>query len=237
MHTDIKNQIIALAEANPTEEICGFIYHCINEPAKLFPCKNIHPHPQDSFEIHSDDYIAVMNMGILLGVYHSHPKIGGFSDDDLNTSNEMNLPFYMYCVEDKTFREYIPPEYKLDLLGQFFVLGFRDCYEIPRIYYRQNFKIYMGDYDRDESFSHEEKEMIMQNYEKEGFVKINSADIKEGDVLIFRSEKILPQHFGVFVGNSHFIHHPRDMFSTKEILTDRWLSRLKGVFRHKTNMV
>lgn len=237
MHTNIKNQIIQLAENSPTQEICGFIYYIIGENiAKIFPCKNIDVDSSDSFEISSEDYIQALKMGVLLGIYHSHPKAGGFSDADIETSDELVLPFYVYDIVDKKFMEYIPIDYKLDIVGLQFVLGFHDCYEIPRIHYRQNFKIYMGDYDRDESFIHEDQNVIIQNYEKEGFTKVDFSDIKKNDVIIFRTEKILPQHFGIFMGDSRFLHHPRNALSIVEILSDRWISRIVGVFRHKIHL-
>lgn len=232
MHTRIKAEIIALARAT-TEEVCGFI--CFNQSGPLvFPCRNVAANPAEEFAIDPQDHIRAMSAGTLLGIYHSHPAAASFSPEDLDYAAETALPHYLYSVSDDKWSEYLPPTYETPLEGLNWVLGFQDCYSLPRAHYRQHFKHYMADYDRDESFCHEEQQVIMNNFEKEGFEKVPLAAIRQHDVLLFRSEKILPQHFGVYEGGNQFLHHPRGGLSSREMLTDRWLSRLIYAFRLKT---
>lgn len=233
MHTSIKHQIISLAKSDKEREICGFIYRDFSGAPKVFDCKNISENPHEEFEISMEDSISVLGMGNPLAVYHSHPTASpGFSPADLECAEEMCLPFYMYDVETETWHEYIPKSYESSVLGRQWCLGFDDCYSVVRNYFRKNHGVHMGDYDRDESMSHEERGVIAHHYEHEGFRVVPKEEIREGDVLIFKTDKALPQHFGIYSGQNRFFHHPIGGLSRLEPLSDRWLSRLISVFRY-----
>lgn len=235
MHSRIKSEIIALARATPNE-ICGFI--CLDQCGPfLFPCRNVASVPTEEFAIDPQDYIAALAAGQLLGIYHSHPAAASFSPEDLDYATETALPHYLYSVPDDQWSEYLPPTYEPLLEGLNWALGFQDCYSSPRSYYRRHFQRYLSDYDRDESFCHEEQQVIMNSFEKEGFRKVPLTELALHDVLLFRSEKVLPQHFGVLCGPNQFLHHPRGGLSCREMLTDRWMSRLICAFRLKTHSV
>ena len=247
MHTRIKRTILELARANPTQEVCGFVYVDALGQAQVLPCANISPEPDQAFDIDVQDHIRALHIGpMLLGVYHSHPgQPGGFSSGDpsrpdeigdLEYINELNLPAWLCNTEDGSWHHYVPPGYEIPLEGRAWCLGFQDCWETPRIYYRQKHRIYMDDYERDESFCHEEQGTILANYEREGFVQL-AADpslIRLHDILLFHTDKLLPQHFGVFVGNSRMLHHRMGELSKVELLTESWVRRLVGVFRHRS---
>ena len=232
MHTGIKKQIIALSEANPTEESCGFIYLGLNG-AELFPCKNVALDPHTDFAISPSDYIGAKMRGQLFGVYHSHPVSAGFSPKDIAYAQQVALPQYLYSIPDKVWSEYIPPTYNPPLEGRPFAWGFWDCYSIVRDYYRMNFKVYLNDYDRDESFHTLPNHDILDLYTKEGGYKaVGITQIKTHDILVFNVANVLPQHFAVFIGNSRIIHHTYKGVSRKDLFTGSWHNRLKAVLRH-----
>lgn len=233
MHTRIKAEIIALARLTPTVEICGFIG--VNQSGPfVFPCRNVAPNPAEEFAIDSQDHIRALSAGELLGIYHSHPSAASFSPEDLEYADEMALPQYLYSIPDNKWHEYLPPTFQPPLEGLHFTIGFRDCYSLVRDYYRQHFSCYLSDYDRDESFSHEDQGIIMDSFDREGFKIVRLDVIQVHDILLFKSNKVLPQHFGVYLGKNLFLHHPRGSLSGSELLNDRWLSRLICAFRLKT---
>lgn len=236
MHTQIKREIIGLAIANPTEEVCGFIWHD-REKAHVLPCRNVAQNPTEEFEIGVEDQILLAGLGAPLGIYHSHPSTAAFSPEDLEYAQETAVPHYLYSVPDQQWHEYVPPSYDEPLEGQPFVLGFKDCYSIVRDYYRHHLGRHLRDYDRDESFVHEEQGVIMENFEREGFEFSSLATIQIHDLILFKSDKALPQHFGIFVGNSRFLHHSRGMLSRVELLTDHWFDRLLHVFHPKPGLI
>lgn len=234
MHTAIKREICALARSNPSEEVCGFIYAPLEGPARLWQCVNIAEKKEEEFEIDPYEYLKVQAAGQVLGLYHSHPTPAGFSEADLECAEEMAIPFYLFDIQKDEWHEYLPASYQPPVEGARWILGFSDCYEVVRRYYRSALKVYIGDYDRDESFCHEEQNVIMQNFEKEGFEIVPTSSLRVHDVILFKTDKVLPQHFGIFLGgDQQFLHHAQNGFSRQEMLTGRWLSRILHVLRRK----
>ena len=90
----------------------------------------------------------------------------------------------------------------------------------------------MNDYDRDETFESTDSNIIMENFEKEGFHNANTTTlVKKNDVLVFHSSRAYPQHFGIFLGSSKMLHHPLGSLSRIETITPNWQKRLEFVFR------
>ena len=234
MHTGVKKQIIDLARQNPINEVCGLIYRDWSGAPSVLACKNVAENPKEEFEISIDDMIRAERFGHGLAVFHSHPAASpGFSPADLECAEEMMVPFYLYDISSGSWHEYIPKSHESIFLARPWCVGFDDCYGLVRNYFRATHGIHLGDYDRDESMSHEEAGVIAHSYENEGFVQVPIESVQIDDVLVFKSDKALPQHFGIVGHGNRFLHHPINGLSRWEPLTDRWLSRLVSVFRHK----
>lgn len=232
MNTKIKQAIIELSKSNPTEEICGFIQFENGKPY-IFPCKNVAEKKGEEFEINSDDQILAMYHGRTLGVYHSHPNGNAFSPADIEHSEELCLPYYLYVVEDNDWHEYIPSTYKMELEGMAFVWGFQDCYGLVRTYYREVQKLYLKDYDRDENFGDNNNDIILKNFNNEGFeIILDINNLKIGDSLLFKTSRLLPQHLAIYVGNSKILHHPQNALSHIDMFSDRWIDRVFHILRY-----
>ncbi len=235
MHTGIKKQLIDLARLDPENEVCALIYRdWIGNPA-ILPCKNVAENPKEEFEISMDDMILAEGLGHGLAVFHSHPVMSpGFSPADLECAEEMMIPFYLYDTATDSWHEYIPKSSESTFLARPWCVGFDDCYGLVRNYFRATHGIYLGDYDRDESMSHEEAGVIAHSYEKEGFALIPVENVQIDDLLVFKTDRAMPQHFGIVGSGNRFLHHPINGLSRWEPLTERWFSRLISVFRHKS---
>jgi proteasome lid subunit RPN8/RPN11 len=236
MNTRIRLEIEKLAKANPSEEICGLIYADISGNVLIYECENI---AEDKTKEFHEDYLKVFTLSsqLILGVYHSHPISSGFSEADLESAEETCLPFYLYDIHGDKWHEYIPSTYESSIDCLRFALGFQDCYGLVRNFFRKKYNHYLSDYDRDETFCHEEQEIIMKSFEKEGFYKVEFSDIQIDDVILFKSEKALPQHFGILIEPQTMLHHPRNALSRKEAITGRWISRIVCVLRRKKQLI
>lgn len=230
MHSRVKRDLIALARAAPTEETCALIYADASGLA-AHVCRNVAADRAEEFEIAPADHIAALQKGRLFGVYHSIPESAAFSPADLDNAEELCLPYHVYSVVEDQWLTYVPRTYDPPLERRPFVLGEWDCYGLVRDWYRTKGH-HMGDYDRDESFCHEEQGVIMESFAKEGFA-LAEGDWAAGDVLMYRTEKALPQHFGIYLGGNRMLHHPQGGLSCVEQVSDRWLSRLVCRFRRK----
>jgi proteasome lid subunit RPN8/RPN11 len=238
MNTKVKQAIIDHALASPKEEVCGLIYHTLNS-IHAYPCENVSKDPDvgraGSFEIDPQDYATVAQMGRVCGVYHSHisdPAI--FSEEDILVARELAVPFYLYSLGDNQWVSYIPDSYTINPIGQPWIWGFADCWEVVRTYYRQNKRIYLTDSDRDESFENAEASAITKYIEAEGFSYIKDhKDMQRDDLLLFTTPgSCYPHHLAVFIGNSRMMHHPQNCLSTVDPIDGKWLKRLVGVLRY-----
>lgn len=239
MHTKVKQTIVALANANPDEEVCGLLYKT-DSSLEVYPCRNVTKDEEGAartFEIDCQEYIAASHLGRVCGVYHSHARSGAgaaFSEEDLAAAKEIGLPFYLYSVATQGWTSYIPPSYEVPLIGRPWIWGADDCYETVRIYYRQKLGIYLGDYDRDETFEQAEASAIVQHVKAEGFVWLPKGEpLQDNDVLLFKTPgTAYPHHLAVLTGRNVVLHHPRSKLSCHEQLNGKWLKRLEGVLRY-----
>lgn len=232
MNSRIKQEAIFLFEQNPGEESCGIIVYDQFGP-KFFPCKNISPTKKDNFEISSEEYINISRNNKLLAICHSHIDNLDFSVADKEYAEKYCLPIHLYHLPTKTWKEHIPTSYRPKLEGRQFVWGFFDCYSLVRDYFRYNFNISIGDYDRDEN-SKDLGVQLLENFTKEGFVRIPGRGIlQKHNVFVFKTDGI-PQHLGIFQGNSKVLHHPRDMLSTITQFNPSWHQRLHFITKHKS---
>ena len=185
MNTSLKQKVIEIAKTSK-KEVCGFFYATQFE-VKIYECKNVSLNPEFEFEISTIDHLNCIKLGKIIGIYHSHPEgPSGFSEVDIDTAEESCLPFYMYDVKNDLWAEYIPSSYTVEIEGRPFYWGFDDCYGAARNYYRQKLGLYLKDYDRDYDFGATKSMAILENFEKEGFVKLNqNDDIRIHDALVF----------------------------------------------------
>lgn len=234
MKTSIKNEIQALAELNPGEEICGFIYYNVIG-LFIYPCANIATDKTSNFEISADDYIACNARGTITAIYHSHPanKAQNLTEADITIADEMELPIKMFHLGTKQWDEYIPSGYKVKLIGLPFNWGENDCFGLIRNYARQEKGIYIRDYDRDDDFLQSNRNLIVESFPSENYRDIGLGNpLMAGDILLFRSGKLLPQHFAVYIGNTRILHHPINKLSCVEIFSQNWIKRLQHVLRY-----
>lgn len=236
MNTSLKRSIVELARAS-TQEVCGFLY-ATQDTVKHYPCRNVDEDPITSFTITKEDQLACIKLGVIVGVYHSHPNgPAGFSEGDIFIANEAALPFYLYDVVTGTWSEYLPPTYHVKLEGRPFYWGFDDCYGAARHYYRETLGLHLGDYDRDSDYGTSNSMTIMERFEHEGFILLPPDTTPQPhDAMIFSIGRY-PQHLAVFTGNQRMFHHPLNALSRIDLLDGRYLERLSHVLRHKTLVV
>lgn len=235
MHTRLKQSIIEHARSVPHEEVCGLVYYTISQVLP-YPCSNVAADRVHAFEIDSQDYIGAAQLGAICGVYHSHPHgPAAFSEEDLETARELGVPFYLYCTDTGDWLDYTPPSYVIDPLHNPFIWGLFDCLTVVRTYYRNELNIHLTDFVRDESFERADATAITQYIDREGFTYVSIDAIQKGDVMLFKTPgSPFAHHLGVFIGNSRYIHHPRNALSRTDPLTGEELRSLVGVLRHKS---
>lgn len=125
------------------------------------------------------------------------------------------------------------------LLEKKYISGFQDCYELVRGFYDSNYGISLPNYARPEGFQNYDFNIIGRLKSHPDFISkpLNKNTLEEGDVLVFRVASNIENHFGVYVGNSLFIHHLLNSRSREENLDQRWFRRVVSVLSHKDRPV
>jgi cell wall-associated NlpC family hydrolase len=169
----------------------------------------------------------------------------GPSAADMRQQMAMGIPWVLAAFDPQTgqWKMFDWGDHTLDLpvLERPFVHGIEDCYTLIRKWYWQNQQIKLGDYPRDDFWwepDHEEDtppdDLYMQNFAKEGFVRIHPEkpnDLEIGDVFLFKLGSKQYNHGGVYTGKGLIIHHPPGKYSLPSPLgpyfrrIDVWLRR------------
>ena len=63
--------------------------------------------------------------------------------------------------------------------------------------------------------------------------RIKLTDVEEYDVIIFKSKKNRPIHFGMYVGGNKFIHIEEESSSMISSLNQIWREQLHSIYRRK----
>jgi proteasome lid subunit RPN8/RPN11 len=238
MFDEFKGEIKRQALESYPSEVCG-VFLEKNGEMSLKQCKNIALKtekrfiisPKELFQILAEDYL-------LVGYYHSHHN-ENLSDVDKTCSDGFGLPIVCYSFGIGDFLEYSPNTYKNYYTGRRFKIGENDCFSLVRDFYKTEFNISIHDYHRTENWVEQNPYIIWENFEKEGFVKVESTvnlhilnRLQRGDIFLMRFVKTI-EHFAIFL-NGEILHHPRGQFSCIEPLSDSMMKRIVGVVRHKT---
>lgn len=223
--------------------------------------ENISPSPTTEFSVREQDTMQALEEG-LLAVVHSHPDLPACpSEADMVSQLASDVPWGIIATtstraeapvwwggntpiepfETRTFRH-----------------GITDCYSLIKDYYQQELGITLRAYPRgwnwwDKSSSGYQNHYL-DKFAAEGFVEIPlhdedsteflglSTEPKRGDMWFTQIHSEVPNHAGIYLGNSLCLHHlsgrePVDI--GRPVLKQpiyRWGRHITHWFRHKDMM-
>lgn len=61
--------------------------------------------------------------------------------------------------------------------------------------------------------------------------KVDLTELQEYDVILFKSKRLLPIHFGMYVGYNKFIHLEEGRFSKIDVLNTAWRDMIASIWR------
>lgn len=226
-------------------EACGFIL----KDGAFFPCKNISPEPRNNFIVDEDE--EVYERGIV-AFLHSHtpgePDERGIvqpvapypSKADMQSQMDCAYPWGISVCDGEVvtaplwFGDQVK---KRPLIGRVFVHGIWDCYSLVRDWHMEEHGIILPDYARDYLWwgtDEEPGEDMYEKYFKEaGFNRVyRDNGPLVGDCFICRIKSPVLNHAGVYIGDSHLLHHVTGYLSMRSPVS-RWHSKLDFLVRHK----
>ena len=217
------------------KESCGLVV-----AGKYIPCINVAEDPLNDFMISPFDVVSASEKGIPEGVIHSHPNGPFFpSQTDMKTQIAMNIPWAIIALDDERIGDPIewggnvpiPP-----LIGRQFMHGVTDCYSVVRDAFRLGKEgmaaqgmpdwpfdpIFLDEVARDDNWWKGDDDLYTSNFKNFGFVVVNMADAKPGDVWMkaIGNSRSNPgnklNHAGILVSFDQIAHHMPERLSRRE---------------------
>jgi proteasome lid subunit RPN8/RPN11 len=217
-------------------EACGLIA-VIKGKERYLPCRNIAESRNENFVLHPADYAKAEDLGEVLALVHSHPDAGNLpSEADRVQCAASGLPWYIVSVnaqgETSDIARYEPDGYEAPLVGRQFVHGILDCYTLVRDYYARELNMALPNFQRADNWWNKGENLYMEHFADAGFSPIR-GNIALHDVIIMQVRSPVPNHAGVYIGNSLMLHHMYGRLSTREIYGGHYLDMTRIIVRHR----
>ncbi len=116
------------------------------------------------------------------------------------------------------------------LLGKQWKYGVNDCFSLVREFFKLQ-GIKLPDFKRPADLESCES-IFLQQAKTCGFVEVEFAQRKPGDVLIMRLGTATPMHAAILLENEQILHQRQDSLSTVEGLTAYHVKKVAAVFRY-----
>lgn len=235
MNDYIRKLIKIHALEDVTKECCGIIIAPAKGNMEIYPCKNISLTKEKRFEISPLEYLKAVERGKVVGFYHSHiSENDKISLVDKHYSEGFKLPIVLYSIKKDSFDFYHPKGSLLPYMGESFEIGVNDCFTLARKYFKNELNIEIQDYSRDEHWYEKNPGLILENFEKEGFVQVKGQP-QIHDVIFFRmKDGDKPSHIAIYVDGGRILHHPRYKNSRIEEYDQSFINRTFCIARHKS---
>lgn len=121
------------------------------------------------------------------------------------------------------------------LEGLEFIHGSRDCYELLRDLFRDNWNIELPAIARPDEWWAHGLDLYTDHYRKAGFetIDVHPRDYQVGDVFLMAIKSEVPNHAGVYLGDGMMIHHFYGRRSRAELYKGIWKNTTVMIVRHK----
>jgi proteasome lid subunit RPN8/RPN11 len=221
LNKNILKKIKEYSLSNTKEELCGLIYISIfKKEVFIRECENISLDKRNKFLINPMDQKICEQKGDILACFHSHVKGGGFSSEDIDSSLKTEIPYIVYNVIENKFYFFDPIKYSYykKYINLNYQNGVNDCWATLERHLVQELKIFITDPEPERSKKPDENPSWTWEYRKDwlqknNFKKIHPqsiADLKVGDILIFKSQNELIPTSGAILLENKLILHQRD---------------------------
>ena len=113
-------KIKLISKSNEPFEACGFILKK-NKKYLTVECENVSDNQRTNFEISNKEYLFAFKNYEIISIFHSH-IIGDetFSKEDLNISDELDIPMIVYSLKTDNINFYNPSKKSHKKINSFF---------------------------------------------------------------------------------------------------------------------
>ena len=234
-----KKDIFEHALKEMPRESCGLLLTLANGKERYFPCANI-SNEIEHFTINPRDYLRAKELGTITAIVHSHPyRPAEPSDVDRVSCERTGLPWHIVSVPHGIFAYLEPSGYEAPYIGRTWCHGTLDCYALVRDWYKREMNIDLPEFQRTEEWWNHGKNYYVENFEKNGFVRIEKKDMQYGDGLLIQHGSDVPNHAAIYIGKVHnqdtILHHVYGRNSYSCTYGGYWEKHTTHVLRYKGN--
>lgn len=218
-------------------EACGVVIQSGRKQIYI-SCANTSENPEDHFTMSMEDYRAAENQGEVLMIVHSHPDVPQLipSEMDRIQCDHSGVEWGIMSWPDGDWCTISPREDR-DYSGRPWVLGHADCWTLIMDYYQREFGIALKNWSVDREWWTDGKEnRYDDNWETEGFVEIDRADVLPGDMIMMQLSAPVTNHAAVYIGDNLMLHHNFGNLSTRVPYGQYFRDRTVRIVRHKERM-
>ena len=168
-----------------------------------------------------------------MGVVHSHPNsLPTPSPLDRAACDKLGIPWYIFGENDEWIK--LEPSDEIhDILGRPFVYGVHDCFTILQDYFKA-LEIIIKPHNYEWEFWEMGKNLYMENFEAEGFVRVTDGSIQVHDVMLMALNSDIANHAGIYVGRGRMLHHAPNRLSCRDNYNGIWNQITRAVVRHES---
>jgi proteasome lid subunit RPN8/RPN11 len=246
---EIKRCIKEHSLEDSRKEACGLIIASNrSHELRVFRCKNASSHPEDHFEISPRSYVRASRTGKIVAVYHSHTSgTKGFSGLDMLVSENHNIKSILYNVEDGSFHNHEPSNYKANIWTNRADPSIFTCFKAVIGFYKEVLSLDISVNTKKLQELQEQRtlrknvEILVDKefYKMEGFIGVHDGPIDAESKKLFRKYDVIglkyfdiTAHLLIYLGDNKVFHHTRYGYPRVEKLTRPMEVRAKGVVRH-----
>jgi len=151
--------------------------------------------------------------GQVRALVHSHPNGPNCpSGSDMRAQVQFGIPFVIVstngtgCLPPLAWGDSLEPP---PLLDRPFMHGVTDCYALIRDYYWLERQIRLPEFPRDwDWWLHKGVNLYDDGFQRAGFVEIDTQDVRDGDVVLFKIRSEVTNHGAIVVDNcGRILHH------------------------------
>ena len=176
------------------------------------------------------------------GCIHSHPDVVQLvpSEMDRVQCDWSGVEWGIMSWPDGDFCTLGPREDR-DYAGRRWVLGFADCWSLIREWFLREHGITLGDYSVPYEWWEQGENRYDDNWEAEGFVQVDPADMRPGDMIMMRIQAQVTNHAAVYLGHHEhqdniMLHHNFGSLSARVPYGKYYRDRTVRVVRHRELM-
>jgi proteasome lid subunit RPN8/RPN11 len=231
LNKTLTKNILTHAEQEYPKECCGYIVK-INGIKRYLPRDNISEDKTEEFKISGEQYSEAEDLGEVIAVVHSHPDhTTQPSIRDKAVCSAMGIPWVIVSWPEGDIRTIVPED--APLIGRHFVHGTEDCYSLVRDYYKRELGIELGRYYHDYHWWENEENLYLDNFEKEGFFKVEDGSLHKHDLIFMVIRSKVVNHCAIYLGDGLILQHLYGKLSGKDVYGGYWAERTMFVARHK----